>query len=163
MTYESNCTLSDELLEQNAEEGFDVVPELIRTIINAAMQLERQNHLGVGPYERSPDRRDQANGYKPNLRRPCHRMSSSQFMPIFRKYEDDDLEAVLSAWENASRVAHPFLTEEFLAQERKNVPELYMPIANTWVVEADGRVIGFIALIGNEVGAIFLQPEYHGQ
>jgi transposase-like protein len=29
------------------------------------MQLERQNHLGVGPYERSPDRRDQANGYKP--------------------------------------------------------------------------------------------------
>ena len=65
MTYESNCTLLEELLEQTAEQGFDVVPELIRTIINAAMQLERQNHLGVGPFERSPDCRDQANGYKP--------------------------------------------------------------------------------------------------
>jgi transposase-like protein len=42
-----------------------VVPELIRTVINTAMQLERQNHLGAGPYERSPERRDRANGYKP--------------------------------------------------------------------------------------------------
>jgi putative transposase len=65
MTYEANCTLPDELLEQIAEQGLEVVPELIRTIINTAMQLERQNYLGVGPYERSPERRDRANGYKP--------------------------------------------------------------------------------------------------
>jgi len=65
MTYQTDCTLPDELLEQIAEQGLEVVPELIRTIINTAMQLERQNHLGVGPYERSPERRDRANGYKP--------------------------------------------------------------------------------------------------
>jgi putative transposase len=65
MTYEANCTLPDELLEQIAEQGLEVVPELIRTIINTAMQLERQNHLGVSPYERSPEQRDRANGYKP--------------------------------------------------------------------------------------------------
>lgn len=29
------------------------------------MEVERQKHLGVAPYERSPDRRGQANGYKP--------------------------------------------------------------------------------------------------
>jgi len=34
-------------------------------MIHAAMQVERQNDLGVGPYERSPERRDQANGCKP--------------------------------------------------------------------------------------------------
>lgn len=65
MTYQTDCTLPDELLEQIADQGLEVVPELIRTIINTAMQLERQNHLGVGPYERSPERRDRANGYKP--------------------------------------------------------------------------------------------------
>jgi transposase-like protein len=64
MTYQADCTLPDELLEQIAEQGLEAVPELIRTIINTAMQLERQNHLGVGPYERSPERRDRANGYK---------------------------------------------------------------------------------------------------
>ncbi|MBW6509869.1 MAG: transposase [Desulfuromonadales bacterium] len=29
------------------------------------MCLERQHHLGVGPYERSENRRGQANGFKP--------------------------------------------------------------------------------------------------
>jgi len=33
-----------------------------------------------------------------------------------------------------------------------------------WVVgAADNQIVGFIALIGNEVGAIFLQPEHQGK
>lgn len=65
MTYNHNSTLPEELVEQIAEQGFDYLPELIRIMINAAMQAERQKHLGVGPYERSQERRDYANGYKP--------------------------------------------------------------------------------------------------
>lgn len=65
MTYEKDCTLPNELMEQIITGGLDVVPELIRTVINTAMQIERQRYLGVEPYERSPERRDQANGYKP--------------------------------------------------------------------------------------------------
>jgi len=42
----------------------DYLPELLRQVINAAMQMERQKYLGVEPYERGPERRDQANGYK---------------------------------------------------------------------------------------------------
>ena len=38
-----------------------------------------------------------------------------------------------------------------------------MPNSDTWVLEIDGKVEGFIALMGNEVGALFLQPEYHGK
>jgi putative transposase len=65
MTYQSNCTLPEEILEQIAVEGLDALPELIRIIINEAMRLEREQHLGVGPYERSPERKGHANGYKP--------------------------------------------------------------------------------------------------
>jgi putative transposase len=65
MTYQPNCTLPSELLEQIAAEGMDALPELIRILINEAMQLEREQHLGAGPYERSPERRGHANGYKP--------------------------------------------------------------------------------------------------
>ena len=83
-------------------------------------------------------------------------------MPI-RQYENSDLDAVLSSWEVATRLAHPFMSDEFIAQERKNVAEIYMPNTDTWVAEIDGNVEGFIALMGNEVGAIFLQPEYHGK
>ena len=65
MTYQDNFTLPIDLLQQIADEGFDGLPELIRILINAAMRIERQRFLGVGPYERSPERRDHANGYKP--------------------------------------------------------------------------------------------------
>jgi transposase-like protein len=52
-------------LELLAKDGFDGLGEAIRRIINEAMRLERQNYLGVGPYERSEARRGYANGYKP--------------------------------------------------------------------------------------------------
>lgn len=80
-----------------------------------------------------------------------------------RQYKNSDLDAVLSSWEIATRLAHPFMTDEFIAQERKNVAEMYLPNTDTWVIEHDAVVKGFIALMGNEVGAIFLQPEYHGK
>lgn len=64
MTYQSDCTLPSELLEQIANEGLACLPELIRVMINTAMQIERQQHLGVAPYERSAERKGHANGYK---------------------------------------------------------------------------------------------------
>jgi putative acetyltransferase len=82
---------------------------------------------------------------------------------LIRQYNESDLEAVLSSWESATRLAHPFMTDEFLVQERKNTAEIYLPNTNTWVIEINKEVVGFIALMGNEVGAIFLQPEHHGK
>lgn len=65
MTYQEDFTLPVEILEQIASEGFEILPELIRQVINTAMQIERQKHLGARLYERSPERQGYANGYKP--------------------------------------------------------------------------------------------------
>ena len=62
MTYQHDFTLPTELLEQISSQGLDILPELIRVMINSAMQVEHQKYLGVGPYERSPERRAHANG-----------------------------------------------------------------------------------------------------
>jgi putative acetyltransferase len=80
---------------------------------------------------------------------------------VIREYHGGDLTGVLCAWESGTAIAHPFLTEDFLEQEQYNIPNLYLPIADTWVVEDDGQVIGFMALLGNEVGAIFVNVESH--
>jgi putative transposase len=64
MTYQQHYTLPTELLAQIAADGLEALPEMIRVLLNVAMQAERQQYLGVGPYERSLERRDQANGYK---------------------------------------------------------------------------------------------------
>jgi putative transposase len=65
MTYQNDFTLPTELLEQIASEGLEFLPELVRILINAATQTEREKHLGAGPYERSAERRGYANGFKP--------------------------------------------------------------------------------------------------
>lgn len=71
MTYQGDFTLPSELLEQIAAQGFDVLPELIRIVLNAAMQAERQQYLRAAPYQHSPDRRGHANGCKPKTVKTC--------------------------------------------------------------------------------------------
>ena len=65
MIYKNDCTLSKEYLEQLTEEGLESLPEMIRTLVNQAMQIERDMHLNAKPYERSEARIGHANGYKP--------------------------------------------------------------------------------------------------
>ena len=64
MTYEDDYSIPAEILEQICADGFDALPDLVRIMVNAAMYVERQKHLGAGPYERTPERQGYANGYK---------------------------------------------------------------------------------------------------
>ena len=69
MTYREDFTLPRELLEQVQEQGLEVLPELIRIVLNHAMQAERERHLQAEPYQRTSERRGHANGYKPKTLR----------------------------------------------------------------------------------------------
>lgn len=64
MTYHEDSTLSAALLEQLAAQGTDALPDLFRVLLNAAMQLERQKHIGAAPHERTEQRTGHANGFK---------------------------------------------------------------------------------------------------
>ncbi len=82
---------------------------------------------------------------------------------MIRKYRESDYEVLIEAWFAASQVATPFLSDEFLAEERDKIRKIYLPKAETWVFETEDTVAGFIALIGNEVGAIFVHPKLQGR
>ena len=45
--------------------GLDGAGEALRILVNEASRIERAQHLQAMPYERSAQRVDQANGYKP--------------------------------------------------------------------------------------------------
>ena len=46
--------------------GFEkAVPHVMEIVLNTAMKSERDNFLKATPYERTEDRIDMANGYKP--------------------------------------------------------------------------------------------------
>lgn len=80
-----------------------------------------------------------------------------------RPYENKDEEQLLDVWYRASLIAHTFLDDEFFSSERREIRERWLPIAETVVYEEEGLLIGFLSLIGNEVGAIFVDPECQGR
>ncbi len=79
-----------------------------------------------------------------------------------RQYRPNDLIQLMEVWESANSAAHPFLSSDFVAQLRHDIPALYLPNTDTWVATIKNRLVGFISLMGNEVAALFLSPECHG-
>ena len=65
---------------------------------------------------------------------------------------------LLEVWHEASVIAHHFMDEEFFAVKRNAIENEYLPVVETWVYELDGKVVGFISLLGHVVGAIFVHP-----
>lgn len=80
-----------------------------------------------------------------------------------RHSTNEDLEAILDVWYRASRLGHPFMSDEYLESERVEILETYQPIAETLVYEVGGRVVGFLSLIDNEVGGLFVDPSEQRQ
>ena len=46
-------------------QGLDGAGEALRILVNEAAKIERSEYLGARPHERTPERRDHANGFKP--------------------------------------------------------------------------------------------------
>lgn len=65
MAQQQQNTPVDQVLELLTERGSDGLVEALRILFNAAMLFERERFLNAAPYERTPDRRDYANGFKP--------------------------------------------------------------------------------------------------
>jgi putative acetyltransferase len=82
---------------------------------------------------------------------------------MIRKYQPEDTDALVAIWQSASALAHRFLDEAFLTQEEVNLRQKHLPNAETWVLEDGGNPAGFIALIGDEIGGLFLDPSLHGR
>jgi len=79
---------------------------------------------------------------------------------VIRPFADNDLGDVLDVWYRASVQAHPFLAESFFEAERRQIAEEWLPASETHVSESDLRVVGFVSMLGNEVGGIFVDPAY---
>ena len=57
-------SLPREILEELMQEGAQAFGKVLEKLLNLAMELERSDFLGAEPYQRTPRRRDHANGFK---------------------------------------------------------------------------------------------------
>lgn len=74
-----------------------------------------------------------------------------------------DLEKLSGIWLDASLVAHPFIGERRLIDQRRLIEEKYLPNAETWVACRMGEPVGFISLLDTFIGGIFVAPDQQGQ
>lgn len=80
-----------------------------------------------------------------------------------RPIHDEDTETLVNIWLEASRFAHGFLGEERLQLQSEQVRDIYLKQAENWVIIHDGKPAGFIGLVGQFIGGLFIDPHIHGK
>ncbi|MCH7955137.1 MAG: GNAT family N-acetyltransferase [Candidatus Marinimicrobia bacterium] len=79
---------------------------------------------------------------------------------MIRKYEEKDIDELIEVWYPASKLAHPFLKEEYFEQERKKFTHPNIQRTETLVYEKDNKVVGFITLMNELVYAFFVDIDF---
>ena len=75
---------------------------------------------------------------------------------MIRKHTEKDIGVIMDIWIQASNLAHPFLDSTFVNKVKNDMRNVYIPNSETWVYEENNSVIGFIGMIGNEIGGLFV-------
>lgn len=60
----TNQALIHEILEDFAKRGISELKSSLERLFNQLMVAEREDYIGAGPYERTPERKDHSNGFK---------------------------------------------------------------------------------------------------
>lgn len=82
---------------------------------------------------------------------------------MIRPYHANDANAVLDIWLSASIQAHAFIDESFWHDQLGAMREIYLPQAETLVLEEAGQIRGFASLHEHRLAALFVDPSAQGQ
>ena len=77
---------------------------------------------------------------------------------MIRKFKLSDMDRVISIWLEASIKAHDFVDNEFWKSKVKDMREIYIPSAETYVYENEKAIMGFVSLYNDTLSAIFVSP-----
>ncbi|WP_430513796.1 GNAT family N-acetyltransferase [Pannonibacter phragmitetus] len=53
--------------------------------------------------------------------------------------------------------------QDRLDAQQKLTAEVYLPMAETWIIEVNGQPAGFIGLLDDFIGGLFVDPAQHGR
>lgn len=79
-----------------------------------------------------------------------------------RPARPEEFDRLLAIWRAGTEKAHGFFTAEQIDAQAALVRDVYLAKAETWVATVDGEPAGFLGLLGNFVGGLFVDPQQHG-
>lgn len=80
-------------------------------------------------------------------------------MNLIRKFQKSDAEQVMKLWLSGNVDAHPFIPKEYWESNYPMVEEQILQ-AEVFLCEADGKIQGFIGIVGNYIAGIFVDKKY---
>ncbi len=81
---------------------------------------------------------------------------------MIRKFQQTDIDQVISIWLEASITAHVFIESAFWKSKVKDMREIYIPSGETYVFEEEEIIKGFVSMNNDTIAAIFVSPNYQG-
>ena len=86
--------------------------------------------------------------------------------PIIRLYKPEDFDNITRLWFEAETVAMPKLMERMghtLEDAREYFSRVVVTENQIWVYERDGVPLGFLAIQGDFIDRLYVDPAYHRQ
>lgn len=85
-------------------------------------------------------------------------------MATIQKAEMQDMDAILDIWLNASLQAHDFIPATYWEKQLIPMRDLYLPLAENYVIKENKTVLGFASLLRSEavLAALFIAPHQQG-
>lgn len=81
---------------------------------------------------------------------------------IIRLMQENEKLHVMAIWAAYVQKYHSFLSNEWMAETRLLMSTQYLQASEIYVYEYQNRVVGFVGMVGNYVGLLFVESEFEG-
>lgn len=82
---------------------------------------------------------------------------------MIRKLLPADLDSAIDIWLRASIIAHDFIPKEFWQGKIGDMKSIYLPNSESYILEDQNKIVGFVSLVENQIAAIFVDPHQQGK
>lgn len=75
----------------------------------------------------------------------------------------EDYEKLIAIWLEASISVHDFIAPTYWINQTHEMKNIYLPSSETWILEDETNVIGFVSMVDNHIAAFFLASVYQSK
>ena len=79
---------------------------------------------------------------------------------MIRQATTTDFPELADIYHDASLIAHPFIDPQFIARDRLHVRDELLPLNQSYLVERNGDILGYISLTEHHVNGLFVKVEH---
>jgi len=80
-----------------------------------------------------------------------------------RRSSKDDINKLVDLWYEVSLEAHNFVDKKYWKSAKADMKEKYIPNSETYVIENNNELSGFISMLDNYLAAIFVDARFQSR